>query len=37
MPMENDTMVTSFPARAIRALPIGSTKSSSFGTGKLWP
>ena len=27
-------MVTSLPARAIRALPIGTTKSSSFGTGE---
>ena len=31
------TMVTSLPGRAIRALPIGSTKSSSFGTWCDWP
>ena len=27
-------MVTSLPARAMRALPMGRTKSSSFGTGE---
>ena len=31
------TMVTSLPGRQTRALPMGSTKSSSLGTGKLRP
>ena len=30
-------MVTSLPGRTIFALPIGRTKSSIFGTSKLWP
>src|SRR6185437_3578845 len=30
-------IVTSLPGRAIFALPIGNTKSSSFGTGEEWP
>ncbi len=37
MPIAKDTMVTSLPVRWIRALPIGSTKSSSCGTGKDCP
>jgi hypothetical protein len=37
MPIPKDTMVTSLPSRWIRALPIGIVKSSSLGTGKVWP
>src|SRR4029079_7321055 len=37
MPIDQDMIVTSLPARAIFALPIGSTKSSSFGTADEWP
>ena len=37
MPIDQATMVTSEPARAIFALPIGKTKSSSLGTGEEWP
>ena len=35
--MECDTSVTCAPSRTTRALPIGSTKSSSFGTGNERP
>ena len=31
------TIVTSFPSRAMRALPIGTVKSSISGTSKLRP
>ena len=34
---EKAVMVTSPPSRRTLALPIGTTKSSSFGTSKLWP
>ena len=37
MPIEKETIVTSLPSRAMRANPIGTVKSSSFGTSKVWP
>ena len=37
MPIDHATIVTCWPGRAIFALPIGTTKSSSFGTGNDWP
>ena len=37
MPMPKETMVTSLPGADDAALPIGSRKSSSFGTSKDWP
>jgi hypothetical protein len=37
MPIDHATMVTLSPGRTILALPIGTTKSSSFGTGPDWP
>ncbi len=37
MPMENETRVTSVPARATRATPMGTVKSSPSGTSNVCP